>query len=132
MSELADITEAKIDEFDALREIFFDEAARCYLIKRGEHTEKLTVVKELIGGWYIEWSEYRGMMKFSYATLDASFADEIAQASFVAYGVPDESGTLDVYAIDPERRDVVSPSGDEPFWKAYLSRDAKERFTVPV
>jgi hypothetical protein len=132
MSELIDIIEAKIDEFDALREVFFDEASRCFLIKEGENSSSFVAVRELASGWYTEWSEYRGMMKFLYATIEAAFANEIAQTSFIAYGTPDDENKLDVYAIDPERRDVVSPSGDEPFWKVYLTRDAKERFTIPV
>jgi hypothetical protein len=132
LSELVDIIGAKIEEFDALREVFFDETAKCYLIKRAGQTEKFAVVKELTAGWYIEWSEYRGMMRLSYATLESVFVNEIAQTSFVAFGIPDEATKLDVYAIDPERRDVVSPSGDEPFWKVYLTRDAKERFPIPV
>jgi hypothetical protein len=130
MSELADIIEAKIEEFDALREVFFDEATRCFLLKENKNSGNLISVTELTGGWYIEWREYRDQSQLSYATLETAFADQIGQTSSVGYGIPDAENTLDVYLIDPERRDVVSPSGEEPFWKVYVRLDATRRFTI--
>lgn len=116
----------------ALTAAFEDDAARCFLLKRSTDSSKLTAVEELTEGWQTRFNEYRGQMALSVATLDAGFADLIAQASFFAYGVPDADGDLEVFSIDPDRRDVIAPNGTSPFWKVYGTKAPEERFTAPT
>lgn len=132
MSETADIIDAQIEKFDALRETFLDENARCFLIKRAGETSRFTIVLELASGWYFRWNEYRQAMRLAYATRSEAFADFAAQTSYFAYGVPDADGVIDVYKTDDDQRDKVPPNGANPYWKFYLLREAGERFIVPV
>ena len=117
---------------DSLRAAFLPSGVRCFLIKSAPNSgTKWIVVKELTSGWFIEFSEYRVLFKLLYATLDEAFSDEIAQTTFVAYGVPDADNQMEVFAIDPERRDVIPPTGSTPFWKIYVDKEPKKRFLIP-
>lgn len=132
MSEIAEIIESQIEKFDALREVLFDQNARCFLIKRAGETSKFAVVAELAAGWHFRWNEYRQQMRIAVATLDDSFADKAAQTSYFACGVPDTGGAIDVYKTVDEQRDKVPPNGQNPYWKFYVLREANERFVVPI
>ena len=88
-------------------------------------------MKELTGGWFIEFSEYRGQFKLLYAGADANFSDEIAQVSYIACGVPDGSGEIEVFSINPDKRDVIPPTGTNPLWKVYVDKAPAERFLIP-
>lgn len=118
---------------DSLRAAFQPNGVRCFLIKDGRGSgegKRWTIVKELTGGWLIEFSEYRGQFKLLYATLDAGFNDEIAQSSYLAYGVPNNSGDIDVFFRDPERCDTIPPTGANAQWKVYYERSPEARFIV--
>ena len=118
---------------DSLREAFLPSGARLFLIKPETNSGiRWTLVKELTTGWFIEFSEYRGLFKLLYATLDPGFTDELAQASFIAYGVPNDAFQVEVFSIDPERRDIVPPVGTSPFWKVYVAKEEAKRYTVRV
>ena len=117
---------------DSLRAAFLPDGVKCFLIKRAEFSgTRWTVVKELNGGWFIEFNEYRGQFKLLYATRSAGFSDEIAQTSFIACGVPNANGEMDVFSIDPERRDIIPPTGTNAQWKIYVDKAVGERFTPP-
>lgn len=131
-NDLTARAETKAAGFDFLRRRKFPPATRLFLLKRDEHSERLVLIVELTSAYYVEWEDVRGQMQFMYASLAAGFADQITRASFLAYGVPDSDGEIEVYAIDPDRRDVVPPSGTEPFWKVFAAKDVQERFIVPV
>lgn len=130
MSEVTDIIESHIELFDELREALLIENYRIFLLSKAGQTERFVIVKELLKGWYIEFDKFRGQMLVSYAATEESFVDEISQTSFVAYGKADADGDFDVYAIDPDRRDVVSPNGENPFWKVFVTREPAMRFRV--
>lgn len=132
MSEIADIIEAQIEKFDALRETFLDENARCFMLKRAQDSGKFTVVSQLTGGWHFRWNEYRQQMRIAYATLDQTFKDKAAQTSYFACGVPNQANEIDVYKIEDDRRDKFPPNGQNPYWKFYVLREGHERFVVPV
>lgn len=131
MPETADIIEANIEKFDALRETFLETEARCFLIKSAEHSGELEIVLELLAGWYFRCNEYRQQMRIAYATLDDSFVNLATQTSFFAYGTPDADGAIDVYKIEDDQRDKVAPNGANPYWKFYVLRVQNERFTIP-
>lgn len=115
----------------ALTAAFLGSGARCFLIKRAADSgTRWTVVKELTAGWFVDFSEFRQQFKLLYATDEATFVDEIAQTSFVAYGTPDGSNRLEVFSIDPERRDIIPPTGTNPFWKIYVDKVPSTRFTI--
>lgn len=101
---------------------------RLFLLKRAEHSEKFAVVKEVTGGWFASFDkQFRDELKVSVATLDAAFADEIAQSSFLAYGT---ASPLDVYQYG--KKDATAPNATSPSWKIYGTRDEKERFTIAL
>lgn len=129
MSETADIIEAQIEKFDALRETFCDENIRCFLLKRND-AGTLEKIIELTAGWYFRWNEYRQQMRLAVATLDAGFTDAAAQTTLFGIGVPDADNQIDVYQTDDDRRDRVSPNGANPYWKFYVLRVKEERFTI--
>lgn len=125
-----DIISAMGSAQDALREVFLPATTRCFLLKRKPHSENFVAVLELTSGWFIKWNEYRGQLVLMIASTISGIADSIAQTSFFAYGVPDSQSQLEVFGIDPDRRDVVSPVGNSPFWKLYGAKDARERYTL--
>jgi hypothetical protein len=47
----------------------------------------------------------------------------MSQTSYVAYGVEND-GKLDLYSIDPDRRDVVPPNGSSVYWKVFATKVA--------
>lgn len=118
---------------DSLRAAFLPTGSRLFLLKAAANSGvRWAVVKELTGGWFIEFSEYRGQFKLLYATLHtAAFADEIAQTTFIAYGAPDQQQELEVFSIDPERRDIIPPTGTNPLWKVYVDKEPTKRFQIP-
>lgn len=133
MNKGQQVTLKAANAFNRVRGKFFDSNARVFLLKRGFQTERFEVVgAELTQDWWIEFDEYRGQMVLMYATLDAGFNDLIAQTSYVAYGAADSTGQMEVYSIDPDRRDVVPPNGDSLFWKVFITKVPNERFPVPV
>lgn len=105
---------------------------RCFLLDRAGETKRFTIVAELLSGWKMYYNEFRGQMTLEHATLDPDFNDLYARMSWVAYGEPAGSGgnILDVYSTLPSREDVIAPTTDSPYWKVYLTRAAKERFTI--
>lgn len=107
MSELADIVEAKIEEFDALREVFFEDDGTCYLLKLDGDEVSFEVVIQLVSGWYLEYSKFRSRFELFYAELETDFKEKYACASHVSING-------DVYAIS--EGDTVPPQGEEPFW----------------
>lgn len=116
---------------NALRAAFMPDGVRCFLLSSAENSgKKFEVVKELENGWLIEFSEYRQQFRLLYSTNDEDFADEIAQTSFIAYGVPDADGEIEVFSIDPEKRDVIPPTGTNPQWKVYVDKLPNRRFLV--
>ena len=85
-------------------------------------------MRELTSGWYVEFSEYRNQFKLLAATLDPEFSDAIAAASYLAYGVPDAAGEIEVYHRDPERCDIIPPTGANAQWKVYYEKAAGMSF----
>lgn len=130
-ADIADIVEDFIDGFDELREEVLPENVRLFLLKSAGQTEKFTVVFEVIKGWMIEPDEYRAQTALYIATGDTDFENFIAQTSFVGCGVLDFDSDVDVFSIDPDRRDVFPPSAISPLWKVFLTREAAMRFRVP-
>ena len=99
---------------------------RLFLLKRAGQTEKFSVVKEVVSGWFASFDkQFREELKISVATLDEAFADEIAQSSFLAYGT---ASPLDVYQYG--KKDAVGPNATSPSWKIFAGRAESERFTI--
>ncbi len=116
---------------DIKRRLLADKQERTFLLKRGQETKRFVIIYEFSGQHYVRYSDWRQQMEFSRATNDADFPDLIAQASHIGHGVPVGAGqAVDVYGIDPSRRDVVPPTGDNAFWKVYATREPKERFEI--
>lgn len=131
MGVLETVVGARIEGFNAQRGVFLDPLARCFLLKRAVQTKRFAVVAEITNGWSVKFNEYRGQMKFRFAVVENTFADLIAQTSHIGYGVADGADQIDIYAIDPERRDVIPPTVSSPLWKVYGSREPIERFLIP-
>lgn len=103
----------------------------CFLIKREGQTKRFSVVLKLETGWFVSWDKFRESMVLRYATESDSFADKLAQSSYVAYGTPDGENQIDVYEISPDKRDKVPPTETSPNWKIFIERDDEERFNLP-
>lgn len=101
---------------------------KLFLLKRAGQTEKFAVVREVTGGWFASFDkQFRDELKISVATLDADFADQIAQSSFVGYGT---TSPLDVYQFG--KKDATGPNATSPSWKIFATRTEAERFSIPV
>jgi hypothetical protein len=123
MSELIDIIEAKIDEFDALREVFSDEASRCFLlIKRDFQTSDYEILFELESGYYFEFSKAFNHFNLQYATVDREFVKLAQTYTHIA---------LDGIVYQAAKpRVVIPPTGEEPFYQILcLQTDPPEYFT---
>ena len=120
------MTAAQARIFDSLR----SGAAICFLIKRSGQTKKFTIVRQLTTGWFVSWDKFREAFALRVATADTGFADDLAQSSYLAYGVPDTSSQIDLFEIAPDKRDKIPPNETSPAWKVFVERDDKERFTV--
>jgi hypothetical protein len=106
----------------------------CYLLKRAGETKRFAVILQLTGGWIVRYSNWRQQMALEIYTVDPLFANVLAQMDYVAYGVPygdPVQNKLDVYAVAPAQRDVVPPTVSDAAWKVYLTREPRERFTLP-
>ncbi len=131
------ITRVKGRANDIKRRLLLPANFRIFLLKRGVETKRLVSIREITNGVYVRYSDYRQQLALENETLDTTFPDDIAQGSWFAAGIPiedpDNVGTflLDVYSIDPQRRDVVPPTVDSTAWKVYLTREPKERFILP-
>lgn len=115
---------------DIQRRLLMAPGNRCFLLKRGIETKGFSSIMELTAGWKLRFSEFRGQPVLDYADTAGTFADKIAQASFIACGIPDEDDKIDIYSIDPDRRDVVPPTVTNIFWKVYMVRMPEERYEV--
>lgn len=112
------------------RKLLLTKMTRCFLLKRAKESKRLVSITELVSEWNARYSDYRQQLGIDIFTDAPEFADMIAQASFVAYG--ETSGPLleyDVFSIDPERRDVIPPTGGNPAWKLWVTRNPQERFS---
>lgn len=115
MSEIADIIEAKIDEFDALREVFFAGDSDCYFLDKdgGEVEFSVTLLKT--GGWYLDTKAKNLLI----ATNDLSLVENILLSSYFAvsgrvYQIMDDDGEGGDGRIPPE--------GEEPWIKLSFRR----------
>lgn len=116
---------------NALRSAFMPDGVRCFLLVRSKDSgKKYEVVKELTSGWNIEFSEYRQQFKLLYSTSDATFSDEIYISSWIAYGVPDSDGEIEIFSIHPDKKDIIPPTGTNSQWKVYVDKVPGERFKV--
>ena len=98
----------------------------CYLLKRTEHSSTLASLGQLTSGWFVEFSEIRGAVKFYYAT-SSTVTDTWARATHFAYGT---GSSLEVFEFVIEEKDDINPDGKSPFWTSSAVRLDNERFTV--
>lgn len=128
---LAQFTTGMATLNNALRQAFLPTGSRLFLLSQAADSGlKWTVIAELTSGWIVEFSEYRQQFKLLYAATDSGFADLIVKTSFIAYGVPDADSALEVFSIDPERRDIIPPTGTNAQWKVYVDKVPAKRFLV--
>lgn len=120
-----------------LKKAFLKDDVVCYLIKSKSFSGNNIPVTQVMDGWFVErdkmnQAEYREESQFSFAGQSDSFADELVQTSYIAYGVPDSNNQVDVYEISPDAKTKTNPDGASPFWKVFARRDPKLRFTIPI
>lgn len=115
MSELADIIEAKIEEFDSLREVFFSDDAKCFLLDQDGGETAYVVKLEVENGWYLDTKA----KKLLVATLDTNFAKKLELSGHFSV-----SGRVyEILEDDGEGGDGrVPPEGEEPWWKLLFKR----------
>lgn len=115
---------------DDFRSIALDSAAKFYLLKREGQTKRFVIVLE-VTGWFYRWDDIRLQMLVGVSTTDTDFGDKIAQSDYAAVGVPDADGAIEVFVINPDRKDISQPDGTSPFWKMWMNQEPEERFTPP-
>ena len=130
MANKASVITKAAGAFNKVRDKFMP-GERCFLLKYAEHSGRFTVITELTDSFWIRYSSYRGQFVFQYATNDETFNDDFAQTTHIAIGVPDSDDQLEVFALDPERKDVLKPSASNLIWKAFVDKEANKRFTIP-
>lgn len=120
---------------DIRRRLLLPPGFRIFFLKRGGETSRFVVIREIPakdGGATIKYSDWRQQLVLNVCTLDDTFQDDAAQTSYwaagVGYGMDDK--TFDVYAVDPQRRDVVAPTANNAAWKFFLTREPKESFIL--
>lgn len=103
---------------------------RLFLLKHKPSSGRYETGEEIAEHWHVEFLENSGEVKFSFAMLDENFPHIITAASFIAFGVPDADGDLEVFEIDPEKRDIAAPNGSNPCWTLIATKNKKERYNV--
>lgn len=122
MSILDEIIAAKKLEFDALRGVFFPADITCHLLQLDGENAAFTSKLELVAGWYLEYSNFRGRFELFYAESETNFKEKLKLSSHVAVGG-------EVYSID--RGETVPPQGEEPFWRLACTRTGEPKFEPP-
>ena len=120
--------EAKGNDID--RRLLMRSGSRCFLLKRGKETSQFVVIVELIKGWKVVYDNFRDQMTLIYADVAKTFGDQVAQASWIAFGVPNDDDKIDVYTISQDRRDVVPPVANDANWKLHMTYSPRDRFTI--
>jgi len=118
---------------DALRDAFALDGVRCFLLKRtGQSGTKYTNLGELTSGWRIKFDDNRaesGLFRYAVTDID-SIRDIWAEASHVAYGVPDGSEQIEVYNFADGEKDKVDPDGSSVYFAGRIVRLPQERYTI--
>lgn len=104
---------------------------RLFLLKRAGQTKRLAVVAEIVGGYWVRWSSFREQTQFRMASNSAELEEAVAQTSHIGFGEA-TAEEIDVFAVSPDQRDRIAPTGASPFWKLYGTRQANERFNLSV
>lgn len=105
---------------------------RCFLLKKATESSRLIALLEVTRGHRGKYNDFRQAQRVELGLDYEGLSDTIAAASHFAYGAADLSNSFDVFVIDPDRRDVIPPDGDNPSWKIYGVRDAKVRYSLEV
>lgn len=128
------VIRAKAKGNDIKRRLLLPLGFRIFFLKRGGETKKFVVIREVTAGATIKYSDWRQQLVLNVCTLDGSFDNDVAQTSYwacgVGYGL--DKNIFDVYAVDPQRRDVVPPTANNAAWKFFLTRNPKESFTLDI
>lgn len=128
MSELAstnDMIAMQARIFDDVRPV----GARLFLLKRAGQTRKFTIVASITAGWNVVFDkEFRDEMRVAIAT-STDISNNIAQSSFVAYGIGTTGTEIDVFSF--EKKDSTRPNATSPSWKIHCRREAVEFFVIP-
>lgn len=123
---------------DALRDVFGLDGNRVFLLKRdGQSGTKYTNLGELTSGVRIQFDNNRaesGLFRYAVVDID-SFRDTWAECSHVAYGVPNGSGEIEVYAwaSSPEtgvEKDRIDPDVSSIYFAGRIVRLPQERYTI--
>jgi hypothetical protein len=113
MTVLEEIIEAKAEEFNALRDVFFPPESILKLLKISDTENDYETVDVLDRDWYLKYSEYRQAFKLSIARDYFDFIEDVRIATHVA--VNDE-----IYVI--RDGDTLPPQGSNPVWTLYCER----------
>lgn len=126
------VIRAKAKGNDVKRRLLLPAGFRIFFLRRSGETKKFSVIREVTAGATVRYSDWRQQLVLEVATSDSTFADDAARTSYWAAGVGygDDSNIFDVYAVDPERRDVVAPTANNSAWKFFLTRQPRESFTL--
>jgi len=115
MSEIAEISEAMGEGFDALRETLIGDAAKLVLLRQDGGSAPFETIATIETGWHPEFSEFFGNTVFSVADLTAEFAAKVRKADHLVVtgsDIPDLNNM-----IHETLDDTAAPDSDNPFWR---------------
>ncbi|HXG86529.1 MAG TPA: hypothetical protein VNI84_21100 [Pyrinomonadaceae bacterium] len=116
-----EMIDGAIEAFDGGREAIVDDLATVKLLVKNEFQSKsYRVLKTLTGGWFLYFSKYYSSFVLQVATRDPIFRKISSQVTHIALLDNGVSGT--VYEIPPDRRQVVAPNGDIPYYEIFCQQ----------
>ncbi len=119
MSVLDKLVDGNIKKNDALRRAFLPAGTRCFLLSGDGQTKPFEIKTELVAGWNLKYSDFRGFFRLYYATHDANFERKMKSVGYVAVGG-------NVYQI----RDGDTVPG--PVWKIACDIVGGKKFVPPT
>jgi hypothetical protein len=124
---------------DALRRVFQRDNTVLYLLRRDQYTGGFDQLKELTGGYVVEYGisargyisgDLREDIFVDCTDTDDDFLDAWISSSHVAFGVPDAQNEVYIYEMTPDQKDQTTADGLAPTYKAFCTRLANERYKV--
>lgn len=110
MSEVAEITSAYAEGFDAEREVLIGANAKLLMLDVSH-----TILETVTTGWSAEFSEFFGSTTFKVARADEAFNDKVGEASFLV--VTDSDNAALNRQLHTINRETTVPAGIDPYWR---------------
>jgi hypothetical protein len=115
VSEVADISEAMAEGFDALRETLIGDSASLVLLREDGVSGPFETIATITAGWHSEFSEFFGNTVFNVADLTAEFAAKVRKTDHLIVtgtDIPDLNNM-----IHETLENTAPPDAGNPWWR---------------